>query len=80
MSAADYQIRLIQRAKDFTRQPLKEQGQGYTTSSAIEAVLSDESGKQRQRKNRYIYCEGEHWSDECLHYPIIQVRRNKLKN
>ena len=66
--------------KDFKRHPLKEQGQGYITSSAIEALLADESGKQRQRKKRYIYCEGEHWSDECLRYPNIEVRKNKLKN
>ena len=78
--AADYQVWLHQRPKDFKRHPLKEQGQGYITSSAIEALLADESGKQRQRKKRYIYCEGEHWSDECLRYPNIEVRKNKLKN
>ena len=78
--AADYQVRLLQRAKDFTRHPLKEQGQGYKTSSTIEALLADESGKHRRRKKRCIYCKGEHWSDECLRYPNIEVRKNKLKN
>ena len=68
--ATDYQFRLFQRPKDFTRHPLKGQGRGCTTSSTIEALLADES-KQRQRKNRCIYCEGEHWSDECLRYPNI---------
>ena len=62
--AADYQVRLLHRPKDFTRHLLKEQGQGYTTIS-IEALVADESRKQRQRKKRCIYCEGEHWSDEC---------------
>ena len=49
--AADYQVRLLHRPKDFTRHPLKEQGQGYTTIS-IEALVADESRKQRQRKKR----------------------------
>ena len=57
--AADYQVRLLQRPKNFTRHPLKGQGQGYT-SSTIEALLADESGKQRQRKKRCIYCKGDH--------------------
>ena len=39
--AADYQTRLLQRPKDFTRRPLKEQGQRYTTSSTTEALLAD---------------------------------------
>ena len=77
--AADYQVRLLQRPKNFTRHPLKGQGQGYT-SSTIEALLADESGKQRQRKKRCIYCKGEHWSDEYLRSPNNEVRKNKPKN
>ena len=78
--AADYQVRLLHRPEDLTRHPLKEQGQGYTATSTIKALPADGSGKQRQRKKRCIYCEDEHWSDECLRYPNIEVRRNKLKN
>ena len=77
--AADYQVRLLQRPKNFTRHPLKEQGQGYTTSSTIEALLADELGKQRQRKKRCIYCKAEHWSDEYLRNTNNEVRKNKLK-
>ena len=62
------------------RYPLKEPGYGYTTSSTIEALLADESGRQRQPNKRCIYCEGDHYSDEWLRYANIQVRRNKLKN
>ena len=54
------QVRLLQSPKDFTRHLLKEQGQGYTTTSTTEVLLADESGKQRQRKKRCIYYEGEH--------------------
>ena len=71
--AAEYQVRFLQRPKDFRRHPLKERGQGYTVSSTIEVLLADESGKQRQRKKTCIYCEGEHWCDECLRYPNIEV-------
>ena len=74
--AADYQVRLLQIPKDFTRYPLKEQGQGFTTSCTTEAVLAEESGKQRQKKKRWIYCEGEHWSDEFL---LLKHRSKKLK-
>ena len=77
--AAEYQALLLQRPKDFTRHSLKEQGQGYKTSSTIKALLADEPGKQRQRKKRCKYCKGEHWSDEYLRYPNIKVRKNKLK-
>ena len=59
---------------------LKEESQGYTTNSTNEVILADETGKQKQRKKRCIYCEGEYWSDECLRYPNIDARRNKLKN
>ena len=37
----DYQVWLLQRPKDFKRHPLKEQGQGYITSTT-EALLADE--------------------------------------
>ena len=47
--AADYQVRILHRVKDFTRHSLKEQGQGYTIISTTAALLADESGKQRQR-------------------------------
>ena len=78
--AAYYQVRLLQKAKNFMRYPLKEPDHGYTTISTIEALLADESGRQRQTNKRCIYCEGDHYSDEWLRYANIQVRRNKLKN
>ena len=39
--AADYQVRLLQRPKDFIRHPLKVQSQGYKTNSTIEALQAD---------------------------------------
>ena len=56
------------KTKRLHKTPAKGEGQGYATSSTIEALLADESSKQRQRKKKWIYCEGEHWSDKCLRY------------
>ena len=62
--ASDHQVQPLQRPKDSSRHPLKEQGQVYATGSIMNALLADELGKQRQRKERCIYCEGEHWRHE----------------
>lgn len=78
--ASDHQVQPLQRPKDSSRHPLKEQGQVYATGSIMNALLADELGKQRQRKERCIYCEGDHWRHECSCYPNMEARRNKLKN
>ena len=68
--AAVYQVRLLQGPKDFTRHPLKEQSQRYTTNFNIEALLAHESGKQKQRRKWCIYCQGDH----CSVY-VIQISK-----
>ena len=52
--AADYQVRLLHRPKDFTRHPLKEQGQGYTTISIEALVAESHVNKDKERKDAYI--------------------------
>ena len=52
--------------------PAKLQDQGYTTSLTIKTQM-DQINKDK-KKERCIYCKGEHWIDDYLRYLNIEVR------
>lgn len=44
-----------------------------------EGLVSKEKARSRYGQ-KYIFCNDDHWSDECWKYRDIQPRQQKLKN
>ena len=49
------------------------------TASGLLSGQNKGAGAQKPRQIKCVYCGQPHWSDECIKFSTLQVRREKLK-
>ena len=75
-----YQVRMYQNPNEenFRRRSNVHSYNSNLPSSTGEALFSNEQRSER-KKNKCIFCDGDHWSDECEKFATIPARKEKIK-
>ena len=75
----EYQLQLSRRSpsEEFNRKP-QNHYRGDLPLSTGQSLVSNEKRGSR-RKSTCIFCEGNHWSDECPKYTTIASRKDRIK-
>ena len=75
-----YQVRMYQNPNEvnFRRRSDVHSNNSDLPNSTGEALFSNEQRSER-KKNKCIFCDGDHWSDECKMFTTIPARKEKIK-